>query len=43
MGLRQAAEKAEIVNPSCRSAANAATPELLPTADISGAERRDWR
>jgi len=43
MGLRQAAEKAEIVNPSRRSAANAATPELLPTADISGAEAGESR
>jgi len=37
MGLRQAAEKAGIVNPSSRFT-NAATPELLPTADNPGAE-----
>ena len=35
MGLRQAAEKAGIVNPPCRSAADAPAPELLPTADKS--------
>jgi len=38
MGLRQAAEKAGIVNSSSRFATNAAMLELLPTADNPGAE-----
>jgi hypothetical protein len=43
MGLRQAAEKAGIVNPPYRSAADAPAPELLPTADNRGAEPSERR
>jgi hypothetical protein len=43
MGLRQAAEKAGIVNSSSRFATNATTLELLPTADNCGAEAREPR
>jgi hypothetical protein len=43
MGLRQAAEKAEIGNSFCSASANPVTPELLPTTDNRGAERSERR